>query len=335
MPRTRRVFFAYHVYEIIVRAREGLPLPTLELIKSLILSAMARTQRDDKVDICHYVWMGNHAHICAVVYDAQSLANFLQELQKKLTESLKRLLGKRHLRVWAGSPVASVIVDPEKAIDKFAYVYANPAKANLVEAIDEYPGLSSWHEFQQLLQHNSVDAQSTRKVPWIRLKNIPKLRSTSVSAEEDAQITAQMFRDSSDNMQELVLKPNAWMKAFGITEPDDIKDVNRRIILSTRIKEIVAKVNRKTIGKDVIGSINLRREPIFKAHEPPPVQRRILVQGSNPVLRARYIWFIKTIAKYAESLFERWKNGSIVKWPPGVFRPPLRPVANFVSMGTV
>ncbi len=331
MPRTRRVFFAYHVYEIIIRAREGLPLPTLEAIKALILSAMARTQRDDKVDICHYVWMGNHAHICAVVYDAQSLADFMQELQKKLTDSLKRLLGKKHLRVWAGSPVVSVIVDPEKAIEKFAYVYANPAKADLVDCIEDYPGLSSWKEFQQLLSSSSVDAQSTQKVPWIRLRNIPEIKSKVVSALKDREITGKMLKDSSCDMHELVLKPNAWMKAFGITTPDEIKSINKQIVLGTRVKELVARVQRTAKGKGVIGSDRLRLEPILKPHEPPPTKRRVLVQANNPKLRAKYIWRIKSLAKYAESLFEKWKNGASVRWPPGVFRPPLRPVANFIA----
>lgn len=333
MPRSRRVFFAYHVYEIIIRAREGLPLPTLYLIKALILSAMARTQRDAKVDICHYVWMGNHAHICVVVYDAQSLANFLQELQKKLTESLKRLLGKRHLRVWAGSPVASVIVDRERAIDRFAYTYANPAKANLVDTIDEYPGLSSWDEFKHIANVGSVDVQSTREVPWIRFKNIPKLDSVNVSPATDAEVTARMLKDSEDIKHDLVLKPNAWMRAFGIDDPEEIKEVNKQIIIKTRINEIVAKCRRIIAKRDVIGAVRLRQQPIFKYHEPPPVQRRVIVQGSDPKRRAKYLWFIKKVSDYASSLYEHWKNGATVKWPPGVFRPPLRPVANFICDG--
>ena len=333
MPRTRRVFFAYHLYEIIIRAREGLPLPTLDLIKALILSAMARTQRDNKVDICHYVWMGNHAHICVVVYDAQSLANFLQELQKKLTESLKRLMGKRHLRVWAGSPVASVIVDRERAIDKFAYLYANPAKANLVDTIDEYPGLSSWQEFQQLSANKSVDVQSVRAVPWIRLKNIPKLDDMCLTSAKDSEVTARMLKDSEDNKHDLVLKPNAWMRAFGIAEPEEVKEVNQEITLRTRLNELAARALREIFKKEPLGPIKLRSEPIFKPHEPPPVQRKVIVQSSVPKLRAKYIWFIKKIADYADSLLELWRNGATVNWPPGVFRPPLRPVANFIADG--
>ena len=147
MPQAPRQIKSNHLYEICFRARENLPLPVTNYMKLLISCILSRTQRDFKVDICHHLWQGNHPHIVAILKDADQARCFYMELQKKLTDAIKRLLGLEYLHIWAGTPRVIEIPDLESAIKMIAYYYANPAAAHLVESIEQYPGLSSWTDF--------------------------------------------------------------------------------------------------------------------------------------------------------------------------------------------
>ena len=75
--------------------------------------------------------------------DAELCVYFYQELQKKVTEAMKRLLGVRRLNLWEGDPILAEVLDADKVISRITYFYANPAEADLVDSIDEYPGLTS------------------------------------------------------------------------------------------------------------------------------------------------------------------------------------------------
>ena len=135
MPHRRRHIVSNTCYEICFRAKETLPFVCYKLIRLIIGAAMARTQRDDKVVICHDIWNGSHAHIILVAKDAQQFVNFYGELQKRITDALKRLTGRESLSLWEGYPMVAEIGDLAAAIDRIAYIYANPAQDNLVENI--------------------------------------------------------------------------------------------------------------------------------------------------------------------------------------------------------
>lgn len=338
MSRTNRVIYSGGFYEVIFKARRSLPLPTLRLIKILILSALARTQRDDKVILSHYIFMGNHAHLGIIAKDANALANFLQELQKKLTESIKRLLGKNHLKIWQGSAVVALITDRKKALEKIAYWYANPAKANLVHSIDDYPGVSTWSVFRGICRSsspilNSIDTCCARRIPWIRLSMIPLVGSSPLDPKDDKRLTDGVLKVAirSKEFHDLKFHPNAWMGVFGITEIREIIECNQEIIRLTRQNEADARKAREIKNQHVLGVRALLREPVLKRFETRKViknQRRVQVISSDPQLRIRFLRHIKAINAEARSLYRSWSLGAHVKWPPGVFRPPLGPSGN-------
>ncbi len=101
MAQAPRQIKSNHLYEICFRAREGLPLPVTNYMRLLITCILARTQRDFKVTLCHHIWHGNHPHLLAILHDADQARRFYMELQKKLTEAIKRLLGLKYLNIWA------------------------------------------------------------------------------------------------------------------------------------------------------------------------------------------------------------------------------------------
>ena len=171
MPQAPRQIKSNHLYEICFRARDGLPLPVANYMKLLIKCILARTQRDFKVELAHHIWLGNHPHIVATLKDADLARRFYMEVQKKLTDAIKRLLGLEYLQLWAGTPRVIEISDLKSAIKMIAYYYANPAAAHLVESIDDYPGLSSWDDFT--VNTSKLDAAVVHEGPWIRLPSIP------------------------------------------------------------------------------------------------------------------------------------------------------------------
>lgn len=329
MSRTRRYFRAKRMYEIIFRARRGLPLPARKIIELIIKSALARTQRDDKVILCHYVWMGNHPHIGCVALDAESLKNFYQELQKKITDALKRLLGMDHLHLWEGEPMVAEILDPDAAVNRIAYWYANPAQANLVNTISEYPGISTWNEF--LESAPDVDAESKELIPWVRLHSIPKLPTPRLTRWLDNALT-ERIKKSSKITQTLKIFPNAWMKVFGITNSKEVAYWNKRVREALQEKESEAAEKRSKEGKRPVGASRLRDQSIMRDHSPKKKrEKRIFVLSSIKELRIDFIDEMIMMTKLCAVLYRRWRAGDTgVVWPPGIFRPSAPPIASAI-----
>jgi REP element-mobilizing transposase RayT len=75
MGRRRRYIKSNQIYEFCFRARKGLPLPPLAVIRVLIESILARVQHDEKVEIIAFLWMSNHPHIIVRVKDAEAARN--------------------------------------------------------------------------------------------------------------------------------------------------------------------------------------------------------------------------------------------------------------------
>src|SRR5262245_37021010 len=128
MPRRRRQIISNSCYEICFRARRSLPLSSHRFIKFLIKSCLARVQRDDKVTLCHDLWNGSHPHLIVKAHDAEQCVRFYGEIQKKITDAIKRLLGVSHLNIWEGRATVAQLRDVAAVQDRIAYLYANPAQ---------------------------------------------------------------------------------------------------------------------------------------------------------------------------------------------------------------
>lgn len=329
MARRRRYIRSNRMYEIVFRAREGLPLPTLEIVRAIILSALARTQRDEKVVICHYMWMGNHPHIGCIALDPEAFVAFYQELQKKLTESLKKLLGRDHLHLWEGEPMVAEILDIEAAIGRIAYWYANPANANLVETVEEYPGVSTWQDFVDA--EDSVDAVSQHVVPWIRLCALRQLPSNKLSRQQDMFI-ANKLRHSAKQSHILSIYPNRWMKIFGVDTKKGVRYWNQRMLSLLDQKQNLVRSERIAKGKGVLGAHRLKEQPLIKSHIPKKRERRIYVLSTIAQLRIDFIAEMEALCKICIEYYRRWKAGDrSINWPPGIFRPPAPPIASSIA----
>ena len=81
MPHSPRVIFAGQVYEVVSRAREGLPLPPTGTTERILEGILGRVQRDYKVDLCNYVWMNNHGHSIVIPREAEMFPCFYGEFK--------------------------------------------------------------------------------------------------------------------------------------------------------------------------------------------------------------------------------------------------------------
>jgi len=287
----------------------------------LLKSIIARVQRDSKVIIDHLIWMANHAHIIIQAKDAAECKNFYGEVQKQLTEAMKRLLKLDHLNLWGSNTVSVVeIVGLESVIERIAYLYANPARANLINTIDDYPGMSSWNAFKNV--PNTINAAHSEECRWVRQPMISPLPALAVTPRQDIHLVESM-RAKTKTSHTLTYHPNAWMTEFGITSPEAIATVNARIIARIREYEEEARQARLKKGWRVKGAARLAREAVNLSYKPARDSRRIFVFALDEKTRIAKIEEFKAFRERCRKCYERWCEGDFtVQWPPGCFKPP-------------
>jgi len=261
MSRRRRMIMSNTCYEICFRARSSLPFVAYKVIRLIIGAALARTQRDDKLVICHDLWNGSHVHMIVVAKDCQMFVKFYDEIQKKITDALKRLLGLSYLNIWEGYPMVAEIGTLDDAKDRIAYLYANPGQDNLVESIEQFPGYSSWSDF--LGASNKLSSQTVETFPWIRLPSIPKLHSDVLTPSQDRNLV-RVITKANKKKHELVRYPNAWMEYYGVESDKEVEEINKQIIELVRAKELKAREDRKLLNRTVMGRDKLCCQQILK-----------------------------------------------------------------------
>jgi hypothetical protein len=291
---------------------------------SLILdSALARTQRDHKVRVSHYLWMGNHLHMIFVAQDANQCAKFYMELKKKITESIKALLGLDQLNLWEPNHMVAQILDSDFAIERIAYFYLNPARANLTADIQSYPGLSSWAEFSR------QEAATSRKVPYIRYRNLPRVPNLKMTERQDRAFCLRLL-SKVRVFHELKLELDAWMDCFDLEQ--SAAELNSQIMEKVMEGQAKLELQRKLDGKRVIGPGYLKKFGIDLVHLPKKIGRRLFVLASKAELRVAYIRLMNYLDDRCCDLYERACRGeSGLRWPPGMFRPPIPALASAVG----
>lgn len=328
MPRQRRRIISKGCYELCFRARKGLPLVAYQLIELLIGSAISRTQREEKVTLCHDIWNGSHPHMLVVTRDSEQCTRFYGEIQKRITDGIKRLLGLKHLDLWEGTAMVGQIKDQQAAVERIAYMYANPAQDDLEESIEKFPGYSSWRCFRKAQPR--LDAEDIEIYPWIRLPSIPRIPDRALTPHEDLTVCRKL-RKSNRERHKLVRKPNAWMSCFGIESQDEIAQINARIVERLRQKESAESQRRTKLKKKVLGAHRLRSQKVLQAHTPKKRGRKIFIITSINELRVKLIADFKQFCFECRECLRRWRSGEYdVQWPPGAFKPPLPPLVNLL-----
>ncbi len=258
-------------------------MPPTQTSNEVKRGIMARSQRNDTVDLCHFVDMNSHSHNLAVSHKPEELSKFYMELQKKTTDAVKALVGLRSLSLWEERTTAARVVDLEAVIARIVYIYCNPSNAALCDSIDEYPGINSWSAF--LTCEPTIDAEVTIDARWYPAPEIPRIPARSLSPAQDAALYLALKESKKALPHQIVLRPFKCLEPFGITDPEQIEKIRQDIIAKVREQERAnAEVRSAANTRSVPRSVQLR-EPYMKPHTPKKKERKIYVICSNKELR--------------------------------------------------
>jgi hypothetical protein len=294
-------------------------MPPTRTSNELKLGILGRAQRDNKLDLCHFVDMNNHSHNLAVSHTAQELAKFYMEVQKKTTDAVKALVGLPHLSLWEDRPTVARVVDLEAVINRIVYIYCNPSNAALCESIEGYAGINSWSAF--LTCEPSVDAEVAVDARWYPVSEIPRLPARSLSPSQDAALHRELLKSEGAHSHPIVLKPFKWLEEFGITEQLRIENIRKQIIARVRQIERSNAAKRAAANTRCVSISAQVREPYMKPHHPKEKERKIFVICSEKELRIAVLQDYKWIFSRCRECYRKVKEGLRVDWPPGTFIP--------------
>lgn len=321
MPEQIRVVSPNSVYEIVSRAREGLPLPPTQTTNEIVQGIYARAVHQSKVTLCNFVFMDNHKHDHVIPHTPPGLSNYVRDSNRGMTQALKALLGFSYLHLWEDRATIALMPRLEDVLARLVYLFCNPAKAGLVDSIDEYPGLSSWRAFKTC--EPSIDAEVSVPARCYHKAAIPKLpEGNRLTPEQDQRFVDLLRRSDECFEHDLVVKPFAWLGQFGITDAKQIESIRQRVIKMVYERE---REYREAREYPPIGRERLRSREYFAPHTPEKKGRKVFVLCSDPDTRVAIIAMVKAVRELCRECYENAKRGLNVTWPQGVFIPWLPP----------
>ena len=320
MPRANRVYSENSVYEIVPRTREHLPMPPTETTNEIRLGILGRTQRDLKVELCHFVDMNNHSHTMAVSTTIEKLNKFHMEVKKKTTDAVKALLGIRSLSLWENRTGVFEVVSLDDAIERVVYIYSNPSNASLCDSIDQYPGLSSWDAFQRC--EPSIDAEVIVEARWYPVSEIPLLPADrSLSPNQDAALYRKLKASEEAIEHPIVLKPFKWLEPYGISDPKEIEKIRQKIIARVHETERANALARAKANKRSVSRQALMQQRFMRPHIPKKKDRKIFLICSDKETRLSLLESFRQTISRCRECYRLAKSGLRVDWPPGTFIP--------------
>jgi len=311
------------MYDLCFRATQGLPLPARKLTTFFLESILAKLTETKSIIVCNFVWMSNHPHIQVVSQDINAMKDFYGGLKKRITDLLKRFLALPYLSLWDDRTNVGEVLDLDAAIERIVYAFLNPVRAKLVRSVDEYSGLNTWKEFIRAAP--CTNAVVTKVVPHILATDIEPLSQVNPSfSEEHRVIERLMDAAKSRPTHTLRLYPLKWLEAFGITDPQEVEKIQKRII--TRVREgekEIARTFKKAPLRRIEGYI------VTDSYLPPKRQRKIFMFGSTKELRTEFLSLYRHFADRCKQCYELLKEGlRSVDWPPECFIPPPPRICN-------
>lgn len=316
MPRLRKAIFNKSVLFISSSVEEGLPFVPNALMKLLLESALARALHHHPIRICHFIFEANHLHMIVIVDNPDDVKDFMERFKTESAHAVNRLLGRRKRTIWCEGYDSPTLLTVGDVIDKIAYLYTNPAKDNLEDSIDRYPGLSSWNGF--------VAKRYIKQCPWIRRDELFPLQSTTLTLKQ-AEGLARRLKSRATVTHLFEIHPNAWMEAFHINESTQKVEINARIVSTVREREENFRKARQKEGKSVIGAERLSLQPMDKPYVPNRYGRKMWCICSDIELRKTFITNLKYLVRRAMEVYERWRLGDFtVPFPAGLYPPAMR-----------
>ena len=321
--RLRKFIFHNHVHFITCSVEEGIMLPANPLAQFLVKAAIIRAQMLHPVKISHFLVNGTHLHMIIRVDNPEDIPGFMERFKTESSHYLNRLLGRHKRTIWCSGYDSPRCKNIEDVVDKIVYTYANPNKDGLIDSIDNYPGLSSWHMFNGRQR---------------------RMFGTFISRDEfhfvDQSQNGLAFKRLSKKLakrgklKEIQLDPNDWLKAFGVWSKEEINEINNSIIELIKTEEIEKQEEYKKEGKSFMGREKLENQGISPNYQRKKQRgKKLWVICKDKEERKMYIVFLKELAREARDIYKEWcKGNSSCRMPIGVFAPRMPVVANLFGI---
>jgi REP element-mobilizing transposase RayT len=320
MAAEPRIFLHHKTYEVCFRTEDGLPLICTPYMKAILLGIFAKAQTLYPVTICHAVVMANHIHSILVIQDPEAAHQFIGYVKRESAHAVNRLLGRKRKTVWEDGYDAILILDTKKALERIAYHYLNPSRADLERRIEKYPHLHTWRNFRS-------GVSSTITVKRIARDDISALPKRSLSRKEQEKLTAALLEAATEE-NELTITPDAWLPTM-IDGVGQEPEMLRQEVIQTVSEEErrIEKQRRRT----VIGAHALELQDIRRAHTPKKRGKKMRCLCSFKELRQGVIAWFKEYARSWQQLRTQlpWAE-RITKTPPGIFSPGGRLRSNLI-----
>jgi REP element-mobilizing transposase RayT len=279
-------------------------------MKYLIKGIIAEAARLYPVTICHLLVMPNHIHIILVVQSPEAIPQFLQYVKRESAHAINRLLNRRRHTVWCTGSDTPVILDPATVLRRLSYIYLNPARAGLVESIDQYPNISSW---QALL--SGATEETVCRIPRDYIVDFYRVASgqsiekaLEYLRKKDVVLSPATFR----------LEPFSWTPHFIDTQKQDVENLRHQVVMDVRQEE--AQLCRSRT-EPVLGASRLRSQPMDKPYLPSKSGRRSICLGASQAVRALFLDWYFALRETARAALQQLRQGRFVVLPPGFFYP--------------
>ena len=295
------------------RTEEGLPFLPLWFINKIVWSALGKAYELYKVKVCALTLEPNHMHMLLVVEDPEMISPFVGYVKQETAHGINRLIGRRKKTIWCEGFDSPSILDPETALEKFAYVLLNPVKDSLIASMDQYPGV---HTYSLLMQEEySVTTER------IFRDSIPKLQNPERPWQE-----TNLFAFDLEGREHTVtfeFFPYAWKNCFPETKNLSNEEIRTKML--TALKQL-----EETLPKCNEDLRKLTHQSLLRPYVPTTHGRRMICLAATKKIRVRFIKRYKQLCKIATATFKEWKTGKFTPFPEGLFSPSLPRFANFI-----
>lgn len=304
---------------------QGLLLPANPLMKLLVEAAMSRAQELHPVRICHYLVECSHIHFLIMVDEPKDMVGFMERFKTESAHYINSMLGRRKRTVWCESFFCAPVLTVSSVMKKIKYIYTNPAKDNLENSIELYPGLSSWEAYCTGRTVKSCLRMSRSIIPYLPEKTYTRHTYKQMIKN---------LKKLSKNSQTLTITPDAWMEFFRIENKEEKERINKAIKELIFEEEAMYREKRKLNGKSVIGCEALKASHLELDYIPERTGKKMWCISDDKDLRISYIAWAKELMKQAREVYKRWLEGDYsMRFPIGVFAPALPRIANLTVLG--
>ena len=313
MPRNRKYYPHNAVLFCTSRTEEGLPFVASLVMNFILWGILARAKEKYNVRVCHFLFMANHFHMLLVVDDPAEVSRFIGYVKGESAHAVNRLLGRAQKTIWQDGYDSPVVLTAYDAMRYIRYLYLNPARADLEEHIQRYPGVSSWEMFSK--------GRSHRICKRLNRDSLFKLPSPALGVNEQRRM-ASSFENLPGSEHTFELEPDAWMECFPELEHQSVEETNAELVKSIEEEELKLSKERKANKLRVKGATSMRRESMTKEYVPEKRGRRMICICSEKDLRKAFITHFRHLCDEAKRVYQSWCLGErLCQIPPGLFAP--------------